>query len=84
VVVLELCESRYKALVAERELQRERGPRQAGALERMSGMASTLQEFQRNYGFLQTALVALLSSSAEVGARWRAWWCGVHGGGRGG
>lgn len=65
MVVLELCESRYKHLVEEDKAKQAAG---AGSEKekRLSTAFSELKEFQSRYGILQTMLVALLSSSAEV------------------
>ena len=65
VVVLELCESRYKSMLMERELRDENASPDT-TLERLQDLGSSLQTFYKSYGMLQTLLVALLSSSAEV------------------
>lgn len=68
MVVLELCESRYQHMLEE-EMEKaaeamgdEDGPKKRTFKQLMSN----LEDFRSRYGILQTMLVALLSSSAEV------------------
>lgn len=73
VVVLELCDSRFQSMQAEEEKQRRKQVEAAGAVggsaawaQGLSDFGSSLKEFNAKYGPMQTALVALLSSSAAA------------------
>ena len=68
VVVLELCQSRFDtmALAASGEEEAAAGAKAAGQQSRLAEISHNLAQFSKNYGILQTMLVALLQSSAEV------------------
>lgn len=72
VVVLELCQSRYDSMELatateddENGQEKEQGSNPEKP-SRLAEFAHNLSHFTKNYGILQTMLVALLQSSAEV------------------
>lgn len=72
----ELCDSRFASMRAEEAKQRAREAKAAAQGQETGGVAAwaqglsdfgaSLQEFHKSYGLMQTALVALLSSSAAA------------------